>query len=633
MENIDKFLQPEAIKCLEKAIKLDSNFAEAYLRMAMVKNDVGDYKGFAAALEGAKNAAGKLSKIGQIQLKRLSGESDKDSEEFIAVLEELLHYSPYDIEIRYQLANLLLGLKRYDRSLEEYEHILDIDPGKKLAYNQIGYLYAYRGDFTNALKYLQEYHRLVPDEPNPYDSMGEILLMAGRFTEAEEQLKIALEKQPDFYLSAMRLVAVYSELGDINKALEYSDYWIKKAPTPAIKNSAYLDRAILLWRYDRIAEAKKTLELAEELQPNSVRLTRILGEIYNSVGDEESANNVHLAYFEKNKKHLIKKENKTNKTRNYIFNFLEMNIPPEKLIPVVESLYEKEKDNFFKSDYRHLIGLLHLRQKEYKKAQTYFDLMDDRFVDLIMEIPRIGWKGWKYVFEIIKLNPEIQLTNNDYLDDIIKKAKKVNRQDIEILSRFSKALAQEKNGSGDGLLAEYKNLGSSLEDNWRVVGPFKNHNGFVKSFVREESVDLSSPDVHGNALNWRSAADGVHDGYVNLRSIFDRSSWVVGYGLVYVKSPEKRVVQIRLSTDESCKLWFNDDLVWQSYHNKGESPLDNDIVSVVLHPGFNKLLLKVTNSFGDWGYNLRITDEKGNGFSDLEFVPPENVTATISMPE
>ncbi len=144
---------------------------------------------------------------------------------------------------------------------------------------------------------------------------------------------------------------------------------------------------------------------------------------------------------------------------------------------------------------------------------------------------------------------------------------------------------------------------------------------------------MNSMDNYGKGINWQTGSDGVHDGYVNLRSIFDRSSWAVGYGLVYLKSPEKRVVQIRLSTNESCKLWFNDEQVWQSYHTGSESPLDNDIVSVVLHQGFNKLLLKVTNSFGDWGYSLRITDEKGNGFLDLEFVPAEKVEETISMPE
>ena len=596
----DKLILTDAVKCLEKAVKLDSSFAEAYFKLALFKSSVSDYKGSATALNEAKSMADKLTKFGRIQMKLLTAESDQDREKLLTALDELLKYSPYDIEVRNQLAVQLLRMKRYDRALQEYENILDLDPGRKLVYNQIGYIYAYRGDFTNAIKYLQEYHQMVPDEPNPHDSMGEILIMAGRFRDAEEQLKIALEKQPDFYSSAMQLTRVYSELGDVDKAMEYSEYWLSKAPSRAMKFSAYLDRATLLWRYDKIEEAKKTIKLAEKAWSKTIYSTRILGELYNSVGDEESAKKVHLAYFEKNKDHVLKKHWDNNEIRRFIFNFLEAEISPAKLIPVVASVYEREEDKFLKSGYRQILGLLHLRQKEYEKAQTFFSSMDDQFVDLIMEIPKIGWRGWKYVFEIIQLSPEYELANDNHYDTIIKKAKKADRQDIEILARLSKALAHERRGSEESMLAEYRNLGYPLENSWRVIGPFKNHNGFVKNFFPEEFTDLSELEDPSRSLHWQPADDGVHDGYVNLRSIFDNSSWVVGYGLVYMKSPKKRVVQIRLSTDESCKLWFNDDLVWQSYHMKGESPLDNDIVSVVLHQGYNKLLLKVTNSIGDW---------------------------------
>lgn len=81
---------------------------------------------------------------------------------------------------------------------------------------------------------------------------------------------------------------------------------------------------------------------------------------------------------------------------------------------------------------------------------------------------------------------------------------------------------------------------------------------------------------------------------------------------------EQPKVQLRLATNEGGKLWLNGKRVWQMFRTE-EVPLDHDIVSVVLHPGDNIVLLKVVNSFGDWGFYLRVTDENGKGMPDIEF--------------
>ena len=96
-------------------------------------------------------------------------------------------------------------------------------------------------------------------------------------------------------------------------------------------------------------------------------------------------------------------------------------------------------------------------------------------------------------------------------------------------------------------------------------------------------------------------------------------------------SPEQRVVQLRLGSDEDVKLWLNGDPVWQAYRKPGDLPyaskpdarLDHDVVQVVLRPGRNRVLLKVTNTLADWGFVLRVTDDRGRGFPDLELVAPE----------
>jgi hypothetical protein len=104
----------------------------------------------------------------------------------------------------------------------------------------------------------------------------------------------------------------------------------------------------------------------------------------------------------------------------------------------------------------------------------------------------------------------------------------------------------------------------------------------------------------------------------------------VSYGLVYVHSPEVRQAQIRVGSNDACKLWLNDRLVLKHYR-LDDAFLDRDMVTVVLRPGYNKLLIKVTNTFDETGYYLRVTDEQGNGFEDITFHAPEEVDQPIAL--
>ena len=74
---------------------------------------------------------------------------------------------------------------------------------KKTIYNELGYVHALRQDYKTGLENINIYKAMAPDEPNPYDSAGEILMFAGRYEEAVPQLETALSIDPTFYHSAV----------------------------------------------------------------------------------------------------------------------------------------------------------------------------------------------------------------------------------------------------------------------------------------------------------------------------------------------------------------------------------------------------------------------------------------------
>jgi hypothetical protein len=178
----------------------------------------------------------------------------------------------------------------------------------------------------------------------------------------------------------------------------------------------------------------------------------------------------------------------------------------------------------------------------------------------------------------------------------------------------------------------YNKYGVPIEETWKICGPFRDfkRSGFDHIFPPENEIKLSATyKNNNNAISWVNGQDKHRDGHVNLLDIFAQSSFATAYALVYIHSPNERKVQIRLGSDEACKFWLNDEFIWQHYIKRA-AVVDRDILAVVLHPGYNKVLLKITNTDLDWGFYFRVTDEKGDGFSDLKFVSPDELESNLA---
>jgi Tfp pilus assembly protein PilF len=95
--------------------------------------------------------------------------------------------------------------------------------------NQLGYIAAWQGRFSEAEKWHREYAAAQPASANPEDSLGEVLLMAGRFEKAEQAFVSSFQKQPDFNAgSAMEKAALACWLrGDEAAALRRLDEFVK----------------------------------------------------------------------------------------------------------------------------------------------------------------------------------------------------------------------------------------------------------------------------------------------------------------------------------------------------------------------------------------------------------------------
>jgi tetratricopeptide (TPR) repeat protein len=627
---MDKFSHAEARKCLEKAIALDSSFAKAYMMLTRLKWMEGDEEGAYDCIRKALAHKDRLTEQERLWMSYAKAEFDGDIPTIVSSVRSLLTLEPNDIETRMRLANMLFELRRHDKAIEHFKAALALDPTLGIAYNQLAYLHTFRGDFATALEYVDQYADLHPEEPNPYDSKGEILLWAGRLQEASDNFKISLSKRPDYENSLKLLSVIHSELDDIANAEQYLDRWIASAANPAAKSHAYIRKAMLHWRFGDIGEAKTNLDLAQKVSPNSIYPIMVAAEMYRSVQDTMAARQLYESFFT-TYDNLAEGKKPTAHELSYVLKFImEAPLPTSELIPVLTKITNSEKRALQRFIYQIHLGVLHLRNGSYEEGMEYLGQYSEDILTLTTELPNYGWSMWRYHSEAIQLLPEPPF---DATERFLKAAVDAGREDLVVIAKYFLAQVYSRTGEEQKMREVYAQLGATPEDNWLVIGPFKNHNGFLRSFPPESEFDTDAVYREGERrFKWRSAKDGIYDGYINLEELIPPASWAVGYGAISLYSPHKQAVQIRLGVNSPCKLWLNNKLVWQTYPTKHVAFEDN-IVSVMLHPGDNNILVKSSNMVGDWGFYFRVTDEDGQAVEGLRYNTPKNSSEAFALGE
>ncbi|MEE9166524.1 MAG: glycoside hydrolase family 172 protein [Candidatus Neomarinimicrobiota bacterium] len=149
---------------------------------------------------------------------------------------------------------------------------------------------------------------------------------------------------------------------------------------------------------------------------------------------------------------------------------------------------------------------------------------------------------------------------------------------------------------------------------WNLFGPFEAPDmTFLQvPYPPESQIDLQKkyPGADSTDVSWEVFQAGP-SGYIRLDNLFTRNERSIVYGLVYLFSPDERKSQILLGSDDGVRLWLNDVLTHNNPAYRGAYP-DQDRVDVLLKKGWNKLLVKILQGAGGWGFYVRFVDPDGD---------------------
>lgn len=291
----------QAIDSFSKAIAIDKEFAPAYAGLADAYIFISTPFGILesnVAMSKAKEAAEKALRLNPnlseayVSLGAIATFYDWDSEKAHRYLKRAIELNPNNTNARlwYEMT-LSLFDQNFNEALAHLTAALNLDPLNLLVRLRMGYIYCYKYDFENAIRYFQQivhaepgnvggYHGLMDtygmmEEYNLAIREGEKAVKLGNYAapfvsilglysakggetkRAQELLSILLKRMETEYVSPLWIAVIYMGLNEYDKMFE----WFEKAFNQRDGNLLYLFAP----PFDSIRENKRFIKLRQKM--------------------------------------------------------------------------------------------------------------------------------------------------------------------------------------------------------------------------------------------------------------------------------------------------------------------------------------------------------------------------------
>ena len=209
MVDLEAMRRADALNDLRGAVKRDPMFAQADILISHLTHDPDEQ---VSARARAQQLAPHTTRGERLLIRWLAGVQENDYVPAIAAMNDLLAMYPQDYRTAFLTGRWLVHQRRYAQGIFVLEHAVSLFADYPSALNELAYAYAFSGKFDKATVLMDRYVQLQPDQPNPYDSYGEILRAAGQYDAALEKYRMAIRVDPSFG-SELGVADTYAVMG------------------------------------------------------------------------------------------------------------------------------------------------------------------------------------------------------------------------------------------------------------------------------------------------------------------------------------------------------------------------------------------------------------------------------------
>lgn len=185
------------------------------------------------AMQKALSLSDKSAADEKLLVKFMVGAQQADALPAITAMNDLVNKHPKDKHVLFLAGDWLLSQEDYVRGQKLLEKSLEQDPKFPPALNTLGYAYVDSLDPQPArgIELLRRYADVSPDDPNPQDSLGEVLRMTGDDAGSLARYAAALNISPTFLTSQYGRGDTFTLMGKYSSARDEYDKALKMAPS------------------------------------------------------------------------------------------------------------------------------------------------------------------------------------------------------------------------------------------------------------------------------------------------------------------------------------------------------------------------------------------------------------------
>src|SRR6266403_1622452 len=263
LDKYENHIVDGALANARSAIKKDPQFALGYATLSLAS--LGSIPN-SAALGRAKALLPRATPDEQLLIRWMTSISDRELLPAISAMNDLLKRYPDNKHVLYILADWLYSQQDYGRSRQMLETVQQLDPDFPPALNLLGYAYIQTGtpDPVKAIASLQRYAEVLPNSPNPQDSLGEVLRLSGDDQGSLDHYSAALQIDPTYISSRYGLGDTSALMGNYLRARAEYDDAISVANNPRDRSHSEFQKALVYFWEGQPAEGRKALDAVNE---------------------------------------------------------------------------------------------------------------------------------------------------------------------------------------------------------------------------------------------------------------------------------------------------------------------------------------------------------------------------------
>ena len=362
------------------AVKADPSLAVAWAWIAFNSTNPVEVS---TAREKAKALAPKITAGEQLMVAWIAKVQEGDFIGGISAMNDLLEMYPKDKHLHYLAGNWLMGENGDEQARAIMEKALALDKNYPAALNDLAYLYARNREFAKAFADMDRYVALLPKEPNPQDSYGELKRMAGDFEGSLKHYRAALEIDPDFVTSQVGLGDTYALMGNQEQARIEYDKAIRFAHNEADRLTYGMQKAMTWVRDSKFAEADKLFqEVAQTAHAKDQDLQE--AQAYRQMAEYQTDDAAALKYLQQAEESLAhnatistgdKNEELSRILRNRAVRAAHVGDSglADKSVKQIEAMAAGSRNRVVLSSYNGAQGTLLMEQKKVSEAISYLE--------------------------------------------------------------------------------------------------------------------------------------------------------------------------------------------------------------------------------------------------------------------